>query len=89
MTENVPATNYSAEVDMWMECGEHGNVPLAQAASTFVISAIPATVPAACIALIVLMIDGKRLERPVRLVSSLSPESPKAMVSSHDSIAPF
>jgi hypothetical protein len=35
------------------------------------------------------MIDGKCSERNVRLVSGLSPNVRKAMISSHDDVAPF
>jgi hypothetical protein len=63
-------------------------VPLEQAASTFVIAALPVTIPA-CVARIVLLVDGKRLERHVRLVSGLSPNVRKAMIAAHDDVAPF
>ncbi|HEY7116928.1 MAG TPA: hypothetical protein VH475_10100 [Tepidisphaeraceae bacterium] len=89
MTDTQATTeHYSAEIDMWIDCGEYGQVPLEQAASTFVITALPVSIPA-CIARIVLMIDGRRHERPVRLVSGLSPGVRKAMISAHDDVAPF
>ena len=81
-------TNYSADLKIWMDCGDHGTVPLAHAASTFVIAAAPANVPA-CSAKIVLVVDGDRIERPVRLVGGMSPETREAMVSSEDAFAPF
>ena len=73
---------------MWMEFGEHGQVPLEQVASTFVITALPASVPAGIVT-VVLIVDGKRLERTVRLVSGITPGDRRAMIAAHDDVAPF
>jgi hypothetical protein len=79
-------TSYSAEVDMWLDCGEHGTIPLAQVASTFVIAASPVNLPA-CIARLILMIDGRQLERRVRLSAGMSGR--EAQISAYDEAAPF
>ena len=80
--------NYSAEVDLWLDCGPHGVVPLSQASSTFVIAATATTVPP-CAAMIVLTVDGRRYERPVELVNGMSEVDREAMVLSHDGVSPF
>lgn len=83
---NHLTANYSSTVDMWMDCGEHGRIPLSQISSTFVISAIPATLPA-CFARLILIIDGKRLERKIKLVNGMA--GLEAMICSDDDAAPF
>ena len=80
--------NYSAEVDLRMDCGPYGEFALSQACSTFVISATPVSVPP-CVARIILIVDGQRFDRPVQLVKGLSPDCREALVLSHDAVSPF
>jgi hypothetical protein len=86
--EKTLLKNYSADVKIWMDCGEHGKVPLAHASSTFVIAATPSSVPA-CSAKIILVVDGERIERPVRLPNGMSADAKEAAISSQDAVAPF
>lgn len=88
MDGNGTKTNHSAQVDIHMDCGPHGEVPLSQVSSTFVIAATPASIPA-CRARIILTVDGQRFERAVQLVNGLSPDCREAMVLSHDAVSPF
>jgi hypothetical protein len=61
---------YSAQIDMWLECDQLGPVPLSQVAPTFVIATTPVALPA-CNARIVLLVDGQKFERAVRLVNGM------------------
>ena len=81
-------TGYSASVEMWLDCGKHGAVPLAQAAPTFVIAAIPTFLPP-CTARIVMMVDGQRFEHTVRLVDGMTEDDREAVIALDDSIPPF
>jgi hypothetical protein len=83
---NESVANYSSTIDMWMDCGPHGTIPLAQISATFIISALPVELPA-CSARLVLIVDGKVLERRVRLVNGM--HGTEAMICSDDDIAPF
>ena len=80
--------SYSAEIDMWLDCGSLGRLPLRQTAPTFVIVAEPRDIPA-CDAEIVYTIDGRPHRRAVRLVNGVSTQSVETMVLSRDAISPF
>ena len=82
MREDDLSNNYSADVRISIDCGPHGVVPLAHASRDFVIAAKPATIPP-CGAKIILLIDAHRIERPVRLISGMSPDRPEAEVAAH------
>jgi hypothetical protein len=83
-----PEKQYSADVDLWLDCGHHGKVQLTHASATFVIAAVAVCLPA-CLATIILTVDGQKYERPVKLVGGMSPNSREAMVLSDDHISPF
>ena len=81
-----PALGYSPVVDIWMECLGR-IIPLRQAAPTFVIPFKAEELPK-CDAVVVVSVDGRRFERPVRM-SGMKPTWSRASVFSRDSIAPF
>ena len=80
-------TNHSADVDLWMDCGPYGAIPLSQASYGFVIAATARDLPA-CIARIILTVDGRKYERTVRLVNGLASASRQAAVLPHEPL-PF
>jgi hypothetical protein len=88
LQQEIDEFRYSAEVDMWMDCGPHGRVPLRQISSTFVITAEPREMPV-CEALIVYTVDGRRYARPVVLVNGMSKPRREVMVLSRDEVSPF
>ena len=77
--------HYSADVDLWMDCGAHGKVALSHAADDFVIAARAKRVPA-CNVQIVLVVDGHKYERPARLPLGMSADNREAVLSD---IPPF
>lgn len=79
---------HSAEVAMWLECGDHGRVSLSQAAPTFVVAAKPVSLPAGG-ARLVMIVDGQRFEHAVQLVDGMSEATRKAMICLGDSVPPF
>jgi hypothetical protein len=81
-------SNYSAEVDIWLDCGELGIIPLSQASSTFVIADTAIDLPA-CEARIILKVDSRKYERKVTLVNGMSQTSRQAMILSSDGVSPF
>jgi hypothetical protein len=87
MDDSTRSDSYSAEVNLWLDCGAHGTVPLTHAAPTFVIAAIEASFPE-CMARVIVSIDGRRSERSVQLVNGMSPPNREAMILSHDGISP-
>ena len=84
---DVRNSGYSADVDIWPDCGPHGRFPLAQAASTFVIAVEALQIPP-CDAEIILTIGGTKRTRPVKLVNGMS-ATREAMILSRDSVSPF
>jgi hypothetical protein len=78
-------TNYSAAVDMWLDCYSRGKVRLAHVASSFVIADAGAEVPAGP-ANIILTVDGRKYERRVRLLDNLSPTNLHSLVEPYDEI---
>jgi hypothetical protein len=84
MDELETGTNYSADVDLWLDrSGER--VRLAQVSSSFVISDPGAEAPAGP-ATIVLSVDGRTYERRVRLLSDLTSASHCSLVEPDDDI---
>ena len=83
--ENV---GYSADIEMWMDCGDLGRVDLHQASTTFVIAREARDLPP-CDAVIVLVVDGKTYTRPVSLPGGMSQDDPEAVVLSRDDVSPF
>lgn len=79
---------HSAAIDLWLDCDHLGSVPLSQVAPTFVIASNPVALPA-CNARIILVIDGQKFERAVRLVNGMEPTSREAAICLHDSVSPF
>jgi hypothetical protein len=88
MDDASKKAGYSAEVAMWLECGDHGRVSLSQAAPTFVVAAQPISLPAGG-ARLVMIVDGQRFEHSVRLVDGMDEGTRKAMISLDDSVPPF
>jgi hypothetical protein len=41
MSAPVALREYSAHLEMWIDCGSHGVVPLRQTAPTFVVAEVP------------------------------------------------
>jgi hypothetical protein len=77
--------NYSAVVDIWMDCFSRGKVRLSQVASSFVIADAGAEVPAGP-ANIILTVDGRKYERRVRLVTNLTAANPYSLIEPDESI---
>lgn len=65
-----PLIPYSSTIDLYLDAGPHGIVPLSQAADTFVIVTTAVRLPP-CRARIVLVINGERFDREVDLVRGM------------------
>lgn len=50
---------------MWLDCGPHGPVPLSRACPKMVVARDAQAIPA-CNAVLVAVVDGERITRPVR-----------------------
>src|SRR4051794_18193165 len=70
MLESPPQSYYSATVEMWLDCGTLGRIPLAQTADTFVIPSESRDLPT-CDACIIMKVDGHVLTRPVTLTRGM------------------
>jgi hypothetical protein len=88
MDDTITKIGHSAEVEMWLECGDHGLVALSQAAPTFVIAAKPVFVPA-CDARLIMIVDGQRFEHSVQLVNGMTTTRREATICLDESVPPF
>jgi hypothetical protein len=88
MDDTNTEIGHSAEVAIWLDCGDHGSVPLSQAAPTFVVATESVSLPA-CDARLVMVVDGNRSENAVRLVSGMDRGNRKAVICLDDSVPPF
>jgi hypothetical protein len=80
--------SHSAEVEMWLECGEHGEVHLSRVTPKSVVAKIAREIPP-CIANLVVTVDGRRMCNRVKLTSGFSRGRRMARVLSFDDVAPF
>lgn len=87
MSQPVPFS-YSAVVEMWLDCGEHGRVPLARITPKGVVAKEPTSVPP-CKAKLVVNVDGQTMATPVMLSKGFTPRSTLARVISLDDSIPF
>lgn len=81
-------SSYSADVKLWLDCGGHGIVPLAQTGDTFVIAKSPKNIPP-CDACVVVSVDGRLLPRNVTVVEGIRIGIAEVAILSRDEIAPF
>jgi hypothetical protein len=80
-------TGYSADVAIWLVCGER-RIKLSHAGDTFVVPAETVNLPAGD-AHIELTVDGNRFERAVSLRGGQSYEHREIPVSDREPVAPF
>lgn len=70
--------SHSADVKIWLDCGEHGQLLLNRVTPRWVVAKIPRNIPP-CIADLVVVVDGQPICRKVRLVKGFSSENPMAL----------
>lgn len=85
-----PTFNYShsADVRMWLDCGEHGCVTLNRITPKLVVSRTPRDIPP-CLADLVVTVDGRMSRSRVNLVSGFSAKWGAALVLPANNVAPF
>jgi hypothetical protein len=81
-------TSHSAVVEMWLDCGQHGCVPLARIRPTMVVAKEARQIPP-CPADLIVTVDGHRLNRRVMLTAGFSKGRTAARVLPIDDAAPF
>jgi hypothetical protein len=59
-------SSHSADVEMWLDCDGHGRVDLSRITPKSVVARLPRDIPA-CFADLVVVVDGKRLTKRVRV----------------------
>jgi hypothetical protein len=87
MLDSIVAT-HSAEVEMWLDCGQHGKAVLRKITPNSVILWDSFDAPP-CHADLIVRVDGKLMSRRVDVVSGLSKHAQIATVLPIDDIAPF
>jgi hypothetical protein len=85
-----PTLKYSpsAEVDMWLDCGNYGLLPLNRISPESVCSPSPRDIPP-CIAELVVTVDGLVIRNRVNLTAGFSRNRESALALAVDDIAPF
>jgi hypothetical protein len=87
MLDNIYST-HSTEVEMWLDCGEHGKASLRRITPNSVVLREPLEAPP-CHADLVIRVDGKMLICRVDVISGLSKNRMVALVLPIDNIAPI
>ena len=77
---------HSAEVRMWLDCGEHGHIQLSRITPTSVVTRDALNVPAGDADLVV-VVDGEEMRTRVHITGSS--RGRVAMVLAVDQVAPF
>jgi hypothetical protein len=80
--------NHSADVEMWLDCGAHGKIPLRRITPSSVVLKESRTVPP-CDATLVVVVDGKRMTRRVNLTKGISENRAMARILPVNEVAPF
>ncbi len=87
MTQTLPKS-HSTDVKMWLDCGEHGMVPLSRITPTSVVARISKDIPP-CDAKLVVTVDGYRMQNRIRLSEGFRKGRRTAVALPIDDIAPF
>ncbi len=85
----VASYSFSAIVNMWLDCGEHGTIPLARIAPKSVVAKEPRVVPAGTPAVLVVTVDGQTLSTRVLLTNGFTASRLAARALPIDDSAPF
>lgn len=80
--------SHSADVKMWLDCGEHGTLPLSRVTPTLVVARECREI-APCFADLVVTVDGVRLRQPVNVTTGFTRGRRAAIVVPVDGAAPF
>jgi hypothetical protein len=80
--------SHSSNVDMWLDCGEHGKVPLSRITPTLVVAHSAVDIPP-CTADLVIVVDGKMICHRVDVTTGFSPTRRAARVRPATGSAPF
>lgn len=80
--------SHSADVEMWLDCGEHGCLFLSRVTPKSVVAKMPRDIPP-CLADLVVTVDGRFLRNRVNLPSGFSQARSIARVLPVDNVAPF
>jgi hypothetical protein len=86
LANRIPS--HSAEVEMWLDCGIHGCVPLNRVSPSAVVAKSPVDVPAGDVDLVV-SVDGQVHRVRVHLANGFSRTNPTATILAVDHVAPF
>lgn len=80
--------SHSATVHMWLDCGEHGRMPLSRVTPKMVVAKECREIPA-CFAELVVTVDGRRLQKSVNLRDGFTKKRRAAVIVAIDDAAPF
>jgi hypothetical protein len=81
-------SSHSADVQMWLDCGEHGRLALTRVTPKSVVAEAPRDIPP-CRAELIVAVDGRFLRNTVNLASGFSRGRSVALVLPVDDVAPF
>jgi hypothetical protein len=80
--------SHSATVEMWLDCRQHGQVPLTRVTPKSVVAKQSHDIPP-CSAELVVVVDGRRMRSRVMLTNGFSNGRRVARVLTVDDAAPF
>jgi hypothetical protein len=83
-----PFSSHSADVKMWLDCGEHGRIELSRITPNSVVARHPRNVPP-CHADLVVMVDGDTMRSRVHVAYGFSKARRSALAFPVDHVAPF
>jgi hypothetical protein len=81
-------SSHSADIEAWLDCGEHGCVPLSRITPTLAVAKAARDIPP-CFADLVITVDGRALRNRVNLPSGFRNGRRAARMVTVDDVAPF
>jgi hypothetical protein len=84
----VLVSSHSADVEMWLDCGPYGTVPLARITPKAIVAKDRPDIPA-CEAVLVVTVDGQFIRNRVMLTSGFSRGRNFARIQPMNDVVPF
>ena len=81
-------SSHSAEVEAWLDCGDHGRIALSRITPTLAIAKAARDIPP-CFADLVITVDGRAIRNRVNLPSGFRNGGRAARMVTVEDVAPF
>jgi hypothetical protein len=81
--------SHSADIEMWLDCGPYGRVVLSRITPKSVVAKAPPRDVPPCLADLIVVVDGHRMQNRVNVTSGFSKGRLAALIQLVGDVAPF